>query len=80
MKVSCTSIVAASRFRASKSAGSQRLPLADADALQGIAGRSPFSASAKLRHDPVDHATGDVGQSEVPALIAVSEPLVIDPQ
>lgn len=80
MKVSCTSIVAASRFRASKSAGSQRLSLADADVLQGIAGRSPFGASAILRQDPVNHATGDVGQPEVSTLIAVGKPLMVDPQ
>jgi hypothetical protein len=77
MKVACTNIVAAPRFRAEQAAESS---LARAGALLAINRQTARSARTQLRQDAVDHATGDVGQSEVPALIAVGKPLVIDPQ
>lgn len=77
MKVACTNIVAAPRFRAERAAESS---LARVGAPLAITRQTARNASARLRQDPVDHMTGDVGQSEVSTLIAVGEPLVIDPQ
>lgn len=77
MKVACTSVVAAPRFRAVKSAERS-------DAVVGAPLRTLSSSDrnvgARLRQDAVDDVTSDVGEAEVAPLIAVSEPLVVDPQ
>lgn len=77
MKVACTNIVAAPRFRAERAAEPS---LARVGAPLAIIRQTARNATTRLRQDPVDHMAGDVGQSEVPSLVAVSEPLVIDPQ
>ena len=77
MKVACTNIVAAPRFRAERGTESS---LARAGATLTITRQTTRNPRTQLRKDPVDHMAGDVGQSEVPTLIAVGKPLVIDPQ
>ena len=77
MKVACTNIVAAPRFRAERGTESS---LALIGAPLAITRQTTRDARTLLRQDVVDHATGDVGQPEVPTLIAVGKPLVIDPQ
>lgn len=77
MKVACTNIVAVPRFRAAK-------PTERSDAVVGAPlgalSCSERNAGARLRQDTVDHMTGDVGETKVATLIAVSQPLVVDPQ
>ena len=77
MKVACTNIVAAPRFRAERVAESS---LARVSAPLAITQQTARNARTRLRQDPVDHMAGDVGQPEVPALIAVGKSLMIDPQ
>ena len=78
MKVACTNIVATPRFRAAKSV--ERANVDVDGAPLGAMNWPERHASARLRQDPVDHVTSDVGEAEVATLIAVSEPLVVDPQ
>lgn len=78
MKVACTTIVATPRFRAVKLAERSN---SDVDGAPLGAMRWPERhASAWLRQDAVDHAPGDVGETEVAALVTVSQPLMVDPQ
>ena len=77
MKVACTNIVAAPRFRAERGTESS---LARAGATLTITRQTTRNPRTQLRQDSVDHAAGDVGQPEIPTLIAVGKPLVIDPQ
>ena len=74
MKVACTSIVAATRFRAEKS--TDRAGVADSSESIHCYARS----GVHLRQDAVDDAARHVGQPEVAPLIAVSQPFVVDPQ
>ena len=76
MKVACTNVVAAPRFHAKRAAHS---PLPCVNAPQALPRQTTQNASTRLRQDPVDHMTGDVGQPEVAPLVAVSQPLMIDP-
>jgi len=77
MKVACTNIVAAPRFRVERGTESS---LERIGAPLAINRQTARNARTRLRQDPVDHMAGDVGQPEVPTLIAVGKPLVIDPQ
>jgi hypothetical protein len=75
MKVACTSIVAAPRFRTAKST---ERPDAAAGALPSTLTLFAQHAAARLRQDAVDDVTGDVGEAEVAPLVTVSQPLVVD--
>ena len=77
MKVACTSIVAAPRFRAVNSAGRSEV---DVVASLRAPGSSKRSIGVRLRQDAVDDVTSDVGEAEVASLVAVGKPLVVDPQ
>jgi hypothetical protein len=77
MKVACTSIVAVPRFRAAKpTERSEAVVGAPLDALNS----SERNAGVRLRQDAVDDVTSDVGKAEVAPLIAVGEPLMINPE
>lgn len=78
MKVACINIIAAPRFRAATSA--ERSGTVDSDAPLSALSSSERNAGARLRQNAVDHVTSDVGQSEVATLVAIGQPLVIDPQ
>ncbi len=77
MKVACTSIVAAPRFRGVKSAERS-------EASVVVSVHAPSSSErnidARLRQDAVDNVTRDVGEAEIAPLIAVSQSFVVDPQ
>ena len=78
MKVACTTIVAAPRFRAAKSA--ERADAVIAGAPHGALSCSERNAGVRLRQDAVDDVSSDVGKAEVAPLIAVGEPLMINPE
>lgn len=78
MKVACTNIVATPRFRAAKLA--ERANVDVDGAPLGAMSWPERHASARLRQDAVDDAPGDVGETEVAALVTVGQPLVVDPQ
>ena len=75
MKVACTNIVAVPRFRAAKP-----MERSDAGAPLSALSSSERNAGARLRQNAVNHVTSDVCQSEVASLVAIGQPLVIDPQ
>lgn len=75
MKVACTSIVAAPRFRTAKST---ERPDAAAGALSNTLSSFAQHAAARLRQDAVDDVTGNVGKAEVSPLITVSQSLMVD--
>jgi len=77
MKVACINIVAATRFRTERAA---ELSLTRSGAPLASTRQTSRNARTRLRQDAVDHMTRDVGQPEVAPLVAVSEPLMIDPQ
>jgi hypothetical protein len=73
MKVACTMAVAARwrrRFQRDDSGVSEAV----------IALRDAELCTPALRQDVLDHVAGNVSQTEVATLVAVGEPLMIDPQ
>lgn len=76
MKVACTMTVAAPLLSRSLECGGEppvrRHPIA--------AILSKRSGDEWLRHDLFHDVAGNVGEAEVAPLVAVGEPLVIDPQ
>lgn len=76
MKVACTINVAALlRQRSMERRGERSVA---APALTTPFGR--IDAAESLRENIFDDVAGDVGQTEVAPLVAVRQPLVIDPQ
>ena len=76
MKVACTMNVAALlRQRAAGGRGERAVA-----ALTLAASFGRIDPAESLREDIFDDVAGDVGQAEVAPLVAVSQPLVIDPQ
>jgi hypothetical protein len=76
MKVACTITVAAPLLSNSKVRGvgqSMRQP----PFASALSNRGDATAS---RQDVVDDMASDVGEAEVASLVAVSKPLVVDPQ
>lgn len=76
MKVACTINVATLLRQCSIEGRGERSVAARALAM-------PFGridAAESLREDIFDDVAGDVGQAEVAPLVAVGQPLVIDPQ
>lgn len=77
MKVACTTIVAVPRFRAAMPTASRA---ATSEEQLDILLPTERSAGTMLRQNAVDHMASHVGQAEVAPLVAVCEPLVVDPQ
>ncbi|QDT74659.1 hypothetical protein I41_38560 [Lacipirellula limnantheis] len=75
MKVAWTHLVAAPRFRDAKSAESRH-------AISGASRERTARTCSRgngLCQDPVNHVAGNVREPEIAPLIAIGEPLVIDP-